>query len=401
MTSFHWCARPWPGVAEVSLFGQLFGGPDFVAEDWAAIRVEHGPLARLPELFRQPLLHSIEALTDRYRGPLSFGRGLRSPQTFDSQANAASLLQLGLTVFLQDLTSTLPGAGEFLRALERELGVVSGSARLSAFASAGDDGVSCHYDAEEVISIQLLGRKTFHVAPMTEIASPYGAQFGPDMVAVENLYEQARDGFPQASGVTFVAHNMQPGSVLYLPRGTWHRTEALEASLSLSIVIRPPVLADALLGWLQPWLLGDARWRSPLYGGAVGHAEPLQTLLGELAMRLADDAATPVLQWQSTPAVEGSELLRVPGSRLAVAPAGPGRARLVVSALDRDWRARVTFDSEVPGGLAGVIEWLETRDSAFDLAVLGLEFPQIAVGDLRQLVEVLVKASALRQLVPR
>src|SRR3546814_1181467 len=84
------------------------------------------------------------------------------------------------------------------------------------------------------------------------------------------------------------SHEMQPGSVLFLPRGTWHRTEALEPSLSLSIVVRPPVLADALLDWLQPWLLGDARWRLPLYGvaGAAGlptrseeHTSELQSLM--------------------------------------------------------------------------------------------------------------------------
>lgn len=391
-------------MAELSLLGQLFGTPGLSVEGSAwpsAIRVQHGPLARLPDVFRQPLLSSPEALGDRYRGPLSFGRGLRSPKTFDSQANAASLLQLGLTVFLQDIAQTLPGAPGFLRELERELGVATGSARLSAFASAGDDGVSCHYDAEEVISIQLLGRKTFYVAPMTEIELPYGAQFGPDMVAVENLYEQARAGFPDPSQVLFTPHEMQPGSVLFLPRGTWHRTEAREPSLSLSIVIRPPVLADALLRWLQPWLLGDSRWRLPLYGGVEAQRDGLTTLLGELATRLVNDAQQSILDWSSTPPVESTELLRVPGSQLAVTPSAPGRVHLQVTALDQDWRPRVTFDSEVPDGLLPAIEWIQRRTSAFDLARLGQQSPQIPPGDLRQLLELLVKGSALRQLVPR
>lgn len=255
-------------MAEPGLIQQLLGIPVLQQEDalWPEqIHVAHGSLARLPALFLQPLLEDMQRFADRYRGPLSFGRGLRSPQTFDSHANAAGLLQLGLTVFMQDVTPCLPGANEFLRQLERELGVPAGSARLSAFASPDDDGVSCHYDAEEVISIQLLGHKTFDVAPMEDIALPYGAQFGPDMVAVDNLFEQARQGFPDPARAHFTRHAMRPGSVLYLPRGTWHKTQASQASLSLSIVIRPPVLADALLGWLKPWLLGDARWRLPVY----------------------------------------------------------------------------------------------------------------------------------------
>ncbi|WP_426211782.1 JmjC domain-containing protein [Pseudomonas sp. TWR2-1-1] len=384
-------------MPEPGLLQQLLGE----ARLPSAVRVEHGPLSRLPRLFRQPLLQQPDRLADAYRGPLSFGRGLRSPQTFDSRANAGALLQLGLTVFLQDVAPTLPGALEFLRQLERELGAAAGSARLSAFASAGDDGVSCHYDAEEVISIQLLGRKTFHVAPMTEIEQPCGAQFGPEMVAVENLYEQARDGFPDPAGVAFQAHEMQPGSVLYLPRGTWHRTEALEPSLSLSIVLRPPVLADALLGWLQPWLLGDARWRKPLYGAADAHSRELQSLLGELATRLKQNAGSTILDWNAAPPVDSGSLLRVPGARLRLTPAARPRVRLEVSALDRDWRSRVTFDSEIPEALVPAIEWLQRRKTAFDLQTLGRQLPKIAPADLRQLLELLVKANGLRQLVPR
>lgn len=393
-------------MPEARLIEQLFGVAGLIPEGEAwpsAIRVRHGPLTRLPALFQQPLLHSLEALSDRYRGPLSFGRGLRSPQTFDSHANAASLLQLGLTVFLQDVAGTLNDAPAFLRQLERELGVASGSARLSAFASPGDDGVSCHYDAEDVISIQLLGRKTFHIAPMTEFPLPYGAQFGPDMVAVENLYEQARDGFPDPSHVTFETHHMQPGSVLYLPRGTWHKTRAAEPSLSLSIVIRPPVLAQALLDWLKPWLLGDPRWRLPLYGDV--HKAGVQTLFSELAGRLAENAVSAVLRWNTEPSAEDSELLRVPGSQLTWTESQPAhglpRLRLQVSALDQHWRERVTLDSEIPAALLPAIVWLQQQKASFNLQRLGHALPQVANHDLRQLLDLLIKAHALRPLVPR
>lgn len=391
-------------MPDTALLQQLFGDRLLIEEgaSWpSAIQIQHGPLNRLPALFLHPLLQQTALLTDVYRGPLSFGRGLRSPQTFDTRANAASLLQLGLTVFMQDVAPVLSGAPQFLRDLERELGVASGSARLSAFASAGDDGVSCHYDAEEVISIQLLGRKTFHVAPMSEIPLPYGAQFGPDMVAVENLYEQARDGFPDPAQVTFESFELHPGSVLFLPRGTWHRTEAQESSLSLSIVVRPPVLAEALLGWLQPWLLGDSRWRLPLYGPVNSHQGALKPLLRELAARLEQGAEQPILNWSATPPIENSELLRVQGSRLDVSVVSQHRLRLRVSALDQNWRSRITFDSEIPATLRPVIEWIQLRKTAFSLQTLAQELPHPMQGDNRQLVEVLVKANALRQLVPR
>ena len=396
-------------MAERRLIEQLFGDAGLGQDvgGWPSqVRVAHGSPERLPALFRHALLEDVERLADHYRGPLSFGRGLRSPQTFDSHANAASLLKLGLTVFFQDLSSSLPGTDAFLRQLERELGVSSGCARLSAFASAQDDGVSCHYDAEEVISIQLSGRKTFHVAPMSEIQWPYGAQFGPDMVAVENLYEQARDGFPDATQACFERHEMRPGSVLFLPRGTWHRTEAEEASLSLSIVIRPPVLADALLNWLRPWLIGDARWRLPLYGNVETHEAHLQPLLAELSQRLLEQAEAPILSWSANPAVDSTDLLRVPGARLVWQPVSatagtPQRVRLQAWVLDQHWRERMTLDTQIPATLVAALDWIEQRQRAFHLSDLRQQFPRIQPDDLRQLLDLLLKAHALRQLVVR
>ena len=86
---------------------------------------------------------------------------------------------------------------------------------------------------------------------------------------------------------------------------------------------------------------------------------------------------------------------------VVLTPSAPGRVHLQVTALDQDWRPRVTFDSEVPDGLLPAIERLQQRTSAFDLARLSRQSPLVPPGDLRQLLERLVKASALRQLVPR
>lgn len=378
-------------MPEPTLLGALFGQAHL---DPSVLLAVHGDPQRLPQVLRLPLLEDVSRLADAYRGPLSFGRGLRSPRTFDAQADAAGLLALGLTVFFQDLSATLPGARPFLHGLERELGVAAGSARLSAFASPGDDGVSCHYDAEEVISVQLLGSKRFFTAPMTQVPLPHGAQFGPGMPVQEDLYPQAGDGFPDPAEAQWQVTQMQPGSVLWIPRGTWHRTEATAASLSLSIVIRPPLLLDALAGWLRPLLLGDVRWRRPLYGAV--DADTLQEVFGELGTRL-QGAAPEVLAWQSGEASDLQRWLAVPTSRLQVERVG-ARLRVQVQAMDQRWRHRQTLDSEVPGHLVAALDWLAGQHRAFALHALREQAGQVPVADLLQLLDLLGKAHYLRRL---
>lgn len=378
-------------MSESSLLSALFASAAF---DPTQIQAAHGDVQRLPQVLRHPVLEQISRFAEAYRGPLSFGRGLRSPRTFDAQGDAAGLLRLGLTVFFQDLSATLPGALAFLRRFEQELRAPPGSARLSAFASAEDDGVSCHYDAEEVLSVQLIGRKRFFTAPMIQIEQPHGAQYGPGMPVQEGLYAQAGNGFPDASDVQWQVTEMRPGSVMWLPRGTWHRTEALEPSLALSIVIRPPLLLDMLSAWLQPLLVSDLAWRQPLYG--IPATEQLQPMLDRLAQRLGC-AAPEVLAWQDGGASRWQRWLVVPTSRLEATQVSE-RLRLQVYALDQQWCHRQTLDTEVPAHLAASLQWLCTQGQAFDLQALCLNAGNAPSGDVLQLLELLVKSHYLRRI---
>jgi hypothetical protein len=368
----------------------------------------HGSIERLPDALRQVTLASFAALSRAYRGPVAFGRGLRHPQVFDSNANAANLRELGLTVYLRDIAPCAAGGHAFLRELEAELGIAEGSARLTAFSSPHNDGVACHYDAEEVISVQMEGSKTFHVAPMDEIRHPYGTQFGPGMAASDDLYLQTREAFPDATRATFEAITMTPGSVLFLPRGTWHRSEATEHSYSISIVLRPPSLLDALQQQLHGLLLQDAAWRAPLYGLRDGHvasaaAREFATLLlaalpdGVKRLR-ASDLTPRTINEQVAAIDQASRLRRIPTSRADTMPRNRIAMALTVSAWDRDWVERTTLDTDAPAVLEPVVGWLATRMHEFSFAEVARRFPSHRPADLRQLIGLLVHAQYLRLL---
>lgn len=87
---------------------------------------------------------------------------------------------------------------------------------------------------------------------------PLGRQFGPVMLPDEELYPQAGAGFPAPAQAAFERVDMALGSVLFLPRGTWHRSEALEDSFSLSIGTRALAALDCVLAQLRSLLLQDS-----------------------------------------------------------------------------------------------------------------------------------------------
>jgi hypothetical protein len=104
---------------------------------------------------------------------------------------------------------------------------------------------------------------------MEQINQPVGKQYSPGLAAYPALYPQISNGFPQWDDAEFENIEMKPGSVLFIPRGTWHRSHASKDLLALSIVINPPVLLDKVLGQLRLLLLQSERWRQPLMGSSV------------------------------------------------------------------------------------------------------------------------------------
>ena len=289
--------------------------------------------ARWPAVLRGPELASVPALAKRYRGSLRFTHGRKSDQVIQiDRVDPSILFEMGLTLNFEDIGPYVPGAPEFLRGLESELGLNEGSLVMSAFASPTQDGLGCHFDAEDVISLQLLGTKRFHYAPVREITVPYGSQYIPGGKPYDDLYAQVPQGFPENKNVKFETAEMKPGTVLFLPRGTWHYTEAAEPSLALSLTISPPTLLDCAMEQIRWLQLQDSGWREPLYGATgngtshanlKAHATKLLERLPQLVSSLsAEDliqAPTPVAQ-RLEQMSDKTRFQRIPDAALEVEP---------------------------------------------------------------------------------
>jgi cupin superfamily protein len=142
-------------------------------------------------------------------------------------AKIESFHALGYTVRIPQPRWLSPQLDEFLRSLEF---FFHQPATAEAFWSRGDAKAPPHHDDYDLIAIQLMGRKRWFIS--TDPASlPNPWKSGPSPPPTLERHEVIEVG---------------PGDLLYLPRGTDHRVDALADSLHLSIGFVPLTLRDAI-----------------------------------------------------------------------------------------------------------------------------------------------------------
>lgn len=227
------------------------------------------------------------------------------------------------------------------------------------------------------------------------------------MAAFDELYPQAAKGFPGPEGAQFTTVEMRPGSVLFMPRGTWHRTEADEDSFSVSIILRPPAAVEALLDQLRWLLLQDPRWRRPLYGarGDEGKKKAarqrLKELLGELpgvaAALSEDDLASPSPAERLAGIGRATRFQRDPRARME-GTKHTGAERLSVRAWDLEQGERVTLQLEVPPKYSAALHWLAESSAAFSAGEVAARFPEISFEEHQKILVALTRARFLRLL---
>ena len=355
----------------IQSFFSTLGSDGFMAQCWpGTAHHEDGGPARLPPIFKAPVLNDLEMLASVYRGPAFFFAGAGSVLQPVNRP-PLELYRAGCTLYFGDVAPFVRGSRIFLGALESELGVAPGSARMGVFASPRDDSAAAHYDTNDVFSIQLAGRKKFNIAPVKEVVNPAGMEYSTNTTPRPFHYPQMSAGFPDPSNAEFQCVDMSPGSVLFMPRGMWHYTQASQDSIAVSIMINPAPAVDAILEQLKFTLLQDPQWRAPLYGawdpGDMEGRRNLQELLEDLRRAAARLTPAQVMQggaglgYRIDHIDENTRFQKIPTARIESAPVGEGSIQVKVVNDDLDRGRRETLDITVRAFEADLIEWLASR----------------------------------------
>ena len=224
----------------------------------------HGNPGRLGGLVELGDLGALVALATRSRLQMKAmlqGESGHSEVTIQP-ADILSLYSVGATIACADVHRWRPEVACWVDGLREELGVPDPLGGCNLYLTPPGHGVPMHFDDHEVIVVQLSGRKLWKIAPNTVVSHPLHNAGR----TLEGEVRRYAAGPPPACMPPGRRVAMRPGSVLFLPRGYWHETDARERSVSLTFGFKTPCWLDVLQRHLNAALTLHPDWREAAWG---------------------------------------------------------------------------------------------------------------------------------------
>ena len=225
---------------------------------------------KLQVLLQLDCLKSLEDLVDerrlKVRACLPDFDDEYSSLLLDSE-DALKAYRNSMTLVFDSMQTQNSTIADSLTKIRNDLGLVVGGdqdlcrARSIVYATPGGTGTRLHFDANANFVIQVSGSKTWFLAPNESVNYPterFTAGAAEISFALEKqCHALLLDELPE----NHLKVDLQPGDVLFVPRGYWHATETFEDSLSLNFTFSQPTWADVFTKALQEHLLVQTEWR--------------------------------------------------------------------------------------------------------------------------------------------
>jgi len=151
-----------------------------------------------------------------------------------------------------------------------------GTVTMTGYAVPAGMGFRTHFDCQPNFVLQIEGTKRWRYSPKLQVAwPPLNVTHAGRAAELKDRYPFLEVPFPPDER-EFVERPLSPGDVLYFPAGTWHQTQSVDLSLSLTMTCIPKTTADVVDDTLRTSLSRLENWRSNVPPALVGELRPGQ-----------------------------------------------------------------------------------------------------------------------------
>lgn len=231
--------------------------------------VIHGLNESVTELTSLPFLRTLEALLNVW--PKDIQAHLPDVRdeasSIDTSAkDAPKLFQNGMGLLFNHAQTISPVLEKWLQELRLDLGLSSLTiARCLIYATPANAGTAPHFDQNTNFVFQASGHKKWWIAPNTSVSNPM-TRHTIGLPTDPELASYAEEAMPTEMPKNATMFELKAGSLLFVPRGSWHSTQADTDALSLNFTFTAPTWIDLFSAALRGRLAQSPEWRETANG---------------------------------------------------------------------------------------------------------------------------------------
>ena len=270
--------------------------------------VAHGLLKDLSELTAHPFLKSLDSLLDAWPTTVTaYMPGIADEGNSKkvTATEARKLFQEGSGLCFDDANKFSSLLDEWPEAIRCDLGLSALTySRSLIYAIKKGRGTAPHFDQNINFVIQISGTKKWWVASNEHVDNPLSRHtIGIDIDPELSSYTTSAmpESFPDNSA-EFI---LEPGSMLFVPRGSWHMTEAMSDAVSLNFTFTAPSWIDILTAALRGRLAQSSHWRET---ADFVSDDQLQTLAIEKFDYLLAELVRDIPSWRASDIINATEV---------------------------------------------------------------------------------------------
>jgi 50S ribosomal protein L16 3-hydroxylase len=257
--------------------------------------VVHGLRDSIAAITRLDFLQSLEAILLKWPDLIQvhLPEVRDESHSFDaSREKAREAFANKMSLLFNNVQKISPELKSWLIALQNDLGLPASTfARCIVYATPDGMGTAAHFDQNINFVLQIHGIKKWRIAKNQSVENPtqrftIGQPIDPEL----RIYLESE--MPREMPKESEEYILKPGSLLFLPRGYWHCTEAEGSALALNFTFSQPTWIDLFTLALRSRLSLSAEWRELADGVSSRDADrraSAQLKFDELLIELVHD----------------------------------------------------------------------------------------------------------------